>query len=272
MMNGSMNSNMRSNCFRLLTRAAAAWLLCFTAQAEDPSILGYTEPCRIITVSAGDNGVIAEMLVKEGDTVRKGQVLARLDTAVLNAELEVAKAEAALATTRNQRVLDLAQTNRITPEELEKARTELAIKQAQVRKIDAMIEMRTMRSVVNGIVTEIKRDPSESVSAASPHVLTVVQIDRLNVNLFLPPERVEKLKTGDQTELLLLDPARRVAATVEFVSPVTDAASGTVRVKFAIENPAGEIRSGGRCTLVLEEARSLAHGVALEPARESGLR
>ena len=36
-------------------------------------------------------------------------------------------------------------------------------------------------------------------------------------------------------------------------SPITDAASGTVRVKFAIDNPAGAIRSGGRCTLVQEK-------------------
>jgi multidrug efflux pump subunit AcrA (membrane-fusion protein) len=83
---------------------------------------------------------------------------------------------------------------------------------------------------------------------------------------------VENLKAGDKTELLLLDPERRTSATVEFVSPVIDAASGTVRVKFAIENPAGAIRSGGRCTLEPEGARSLAHGVAPEPAREASLR
>jgi RND family efflux transporter MFP subunit len=260
---------MHSDLLRLFT---AVCLFASIARAEDPAILGYTEPCRIITVSAGEIGVIAEVLVKEGDAVKNGQVLARLDTAVLKAELEIAKAEAKLAATRNQRVLDLVQSTRVTPEELEKARTELLIKEAQVRRIDAMIEVRTMRSPVDGVVTEIKRDPSESVSAANPHVLTVVQIDRLNVNLFLPPARVEKLKNGDQAELLLLDPERRVPAIVEFVSPIIDAASGTVRVKFAIENPTREIRSGGRCTLEADGARSLARAVALEPAREGALR
>jgi RND family efflux transporter MFP subunit len=253
---------MRSNLLIFLLLAAVC-------SADDPAILGYTEPSRIITVSAGDVGVIAEMLVKEGDAVKKGQVLARLDTAVLRAELEIAQAEAKLSATRNQRVLELVQATRVTPEELEKARTELAIKNAQVRRIEAMIEVRTMHSPVDGVVTEIKRDPSESVTAANPHVLTVVQIDRLNVNLFLPPARVEHWQNGDRTDLLLLDPERRVATTVEFVSPITDAASGTVRVKFAIENPNREIRSGGRCTL---SADSLPAGVALQPAGEARLR
>jgi len=247
------------------------FLLLASGLADDPTVLGYTEPCRIITVSAGEPGVIAEMLVKEGEAVKQGQVLARLDTAVLTAELEIARAEAKFSATRNQRVLELAQSTRVTPEEQEKARTELTVKNAQVRRIEAMIEARTMRSAVDGVVTEIKRDPSESVSAASPHVLTVVQIDRLNVNLFLPPARIEGLENGDRTELLLLEPERRVPAIVEFVSPVTDPASGTVRVKFAIENPGGAIRSGGRCTLP-EGPPSIAQRVAAEPAGKGGLR
>ena len=137
----------------------------------------------------------------------------------------------------------------MTPEESEKAATEVTIKQAQVRKIEAMIEARTMRSPVDGVVTEIKRDPSESVSVASPHVLTVVQIDKLAANLFLPPDRITALKAGDRLDLLLLDSQTRIPATVDFVSPITDAASGTVRVKFSIENAEGKFRSGARCTL-----------------------
>lgn len=101
-----------------------------------------------------------------------------------------------------------------------------------------------MRSPVNGIVTEIKRDLSEAVSLSSPHVLTVVQIDRLIVNLFLPPFRAEKLTVGGSATLLLGENSGRVPAIVEFISPVTDAASGTVRVKFVTDNTAGKLRSG----------------------------
>jgi RND family efflux transporter MFP subunit len=238
---------LRVSSFELPSRLLAAALGIASAHAED--ILGYTEPYRLITVSSGEAGIIGEVLVKEGDRVKEGQVLARLDTAVLAAELEIARAEAKLAGTRRERVAELSQQTRVTPEESEKAATDLAVKQAQVRKIEAMIEARTMRSPVDGVVTEIKRDPSESVSVASPHVLTVVQIDKLTANLFLPPERAEGLTRGGQLDLVLLDSQTRVPASVEFVSPVTDAASGTVRVKLTIENADGKVRSGARCTL-----------------------
>lgn len=216
---------------------------------DEPTILGYTEPYKTITVSAGEQGVIAEMLVEEGMRTQKGQVLARLDTAAMQAELEIAKAEARLQATRLKRLEELSTANRSSPEELDRARTDLTIKDAQTRKIEAQIETRTLRSPVDGVVTEIKRDPSEAVSAANPHVLTVVQVDKLIVNLFLPPARAALFQAGASVVLQLLDEQCNTPAKVEFVSPVTDSASGTVRVKFVVENTDGAHRSGGRCTL-----------------------
>jgi len=239
--------SVRRSTFDVFRLALAT--LAISASADDSATLGYTEPYRLITVSAAEPGVIAELPVQEGDAVKYGQVLARLDTAVLGAELEIARAEAKLAGTRRQRVAELTAQTRATPEEAEKAETDLVIKEAQVRRIEAMIEARTMRSPVDGVVTEIKRDPSESVSLSSPHVLTVVQIDKLAANLFLTPDRTAALKAGDRIELLLLDTQARIPATVDFVSPITDAASGTVRVKFTIANSDGKLRSGERCTL-----------------------
>jgi RND family efflux transporter MFP subunit len=235
-----------------LCRRTALFCLLFVTgfvQADDSAILGYVEPYKTITVSSGEGGVIAEMLVEEGAFVKKGQVLARLDTAALQADLDMAKAEAKLQTTRQRRLEELAAANRSTPEELDRSKTDLIVKEAAVRKIEAQIESRTMRTPVDGVVTEVKRDLSESVSAANPHVLTVVQVDKLLVNLYLPPARAIQFQAAGPAKLRLLDENCDAPAIVEFVSPVTDSASGTVRVKFAIDNVKGKHRSGGRCTL-----------------------
>ena len=52
----------------------------------------FTEPYRTINVSAAEQGIITELFVKEGDTVRQGQLLATLDMDVLEAAKEIAKA------------------------------------------------------------------------------------------------------------------------------------------------------------------------------------
>ncbi len=214
----------------------------FSAAASE--VPGYTEPYKTITVSSSESGVISQMLVEEGAQVKKGQVLARLDTAQHEAELEIAKSNTALQKSKVAKLEEIVRSQRIAQEELERARTDLKVREAEVRKIEAVIENRIMRSPVDGIVSEIKRDPSEAVSLASPHVLTVVQIDRLLVNLFLSPARAARMKAGDKSNLSLGDNAQPAVGIVEFVSPVTDAASGTVRVKFVLDNTKADFRSG----------------------------
>ena len=232
-----MNSNKPSK-FLLAPLLA---LLAFTARADVP---GYTEPYKTITVSAAEAGVIKELPVEEGNIVKQGQILARLDVAQLDAELDIAKIQAELQRTKVERLEELARSQRAAKEELERSRADLKIRDAEIRKIQAAIETRTMRSPVDGVVTDIKRDKSEAVSLSNPHVLTVVQIDRLIVNLFLPPFRAEELSIGGSATLVLGEKSQRVPAIVEFISPVTDAASGTVRVKFVMDNSAGKLRSG----------------------------
>ena len=227
----------------LLTALAAPLV-----QAASPYI-GYSEPYRIITVSAAEPGIIAELLVKEGDTVKTGQVLARLNNDVFAAELQIARAEAEQATSRGSRIMELARSGKATPEEAQRAQTEMSIRDAHVRRISAQIENRTMRSPVDGIVTDVKRDPSEAVSPAQAQVLTVVQIDKLVLNLFLPPEKTKSLQAGASLPIAIEGTADKITAAVEFVSPVIDAASGTVRVKLVIDNSAGHLRAGLRCTL-----------------------
>lgn len=232
-----MNSNK-------LSELLLATLLAVLAPFAHADVPGYTEPYKTIKVSAAESGVIKELPVEEGTVVKQGQIVARLDVAQLEAELDIAKIQTDLQRAKMERLDELARSQRAAKEEVERGRADLKIRQAEIRKIEAGIETRTMRSPVNGVVTEIKREPSEAVSMNSPHVLTVVQIDRLIVNLFLPQARAEKLKTGGSATLLLGESTGRTPATVEFISPVTDAASGTVRVKFVLDNTAGKLRSG----------------------------
>lgn len=225
--------------------AALAFACCLPAALAD--VPGYAEPYKTITVSAAEAGVISEVLVEEGAFVKKGQVLARLDSNQFAAELEIAKATTELQRIKLQRLQELAKAARAAADELDRAKTDLKIREAEIRKIEAIIETRTMRSPIDGQVTEVKRDPSEAVSISNSHVLTVVQIDRLLVNLFLPPARAATLQPGASATIIL--DGKPAPALVEFISPVTDAASGTVRVKFVMENKEGKLRSGAEARL-----------------------
>jgi multidrug efflux pump subunit AcrA (membrane-fusion protein) len=78
-----------------------------------------------------------------------------------------------------------------------------------------------------------------------------MQLDPLRVTFSVPSGQAQKMHPGDTFELSLPESSERAIAKVEFVSPVTEAESGTVRVKLLIENHDNRYRCGVRCSIDL---------------------
>jgi len=97
----------------------------------------------------------------------------------------------------------------------------------------------------------VHREVGEFVAPTDPVVVTVVQLDPLLATFSLQLNQARQLHAGGLVQVQFASAKKPVEAEIEFVSPVTDAKSGTVLVKVRIPNPAGECRSGERCTLVL---------------------
>ena len=255
--------------------------LLFSAVADGASFDGFTEPFRKIDVAASETGTVAQLLVHEGDRVTKGQVLATLDNDVLEVSREIAAAnvqakgkldsaaaERDLRKTRLERLGPLRSEGHASQEEIDRAEADLAVAEANLqaareqhqldelerKKIEAMIERRTLRSPIDGQVLKIQKEQREFVSANSAAVATVVQLDPLRVVFSLPTAYAARLSAGSAVDLELPESGAKLRGSVEFVAPVTDAESGTVRVKVLIDNAAGAYRCGIRCLLDAEKS------------------
>ncbi len=126
---------------------------------------------------------------------------------------------------------------------------ELRLRKLELDEIDARIAQRQLRSPINGIVTEVKKEIGEYVSLQEPHVATVVQLDRLRVTFYVPTETAATLTGGGTVTLSFPDSGESCHATIHYVGVVTEADSGRVRVDVAIDNPTGRYRSGVLCQL-----------------------
>ncbi len=209
---------------------------------------GYTEPFQDVKMAFSETGVLTELPVQEGDAVKTGQILARLDYQVMEKDLEIARKELDVQSDKVDKLEVLAKDGRVSPEELKQAEADKEIDALKVDRAEAEIESRTLRSSMNGVVIEVKKQISESVDP-SVYVLRVVQLDKLLVNMYLDRATAARFQEGAAATLYLAETQEKIPATVDFVSPVTNAASNTVRVKFVIENPSGTYRSGVRCEL-----------------------
>lgn len=251
------------------------------AATEEPNglIEAFTEPYADINMAASEMGTLSKVDAKEGDVVTAGQLLANLDDAVLQASLEVARAgmnaEGELASAKTQlelRKVDLEKLNelftrnhasrkeldrvsgevRIAEARLQSVREDLEVRRLEYARIEAQLKQRQIRSTIDGVVVEVRKDRGEFVSPSDPVVARVVQLDPLLLVFSVPTDRRGEVSQGNNVPLEIGTAQAKATGVVEYVSPTADASSGTFRVKVRLPNPDGRWLGGERSVLLLD--------------------
>jgi RND family efflux transporter MFP subunit len=244
-------------------------------------IESFAEPYRTIDVAAVESGLLVDLLVEEGAEVKKGQPIAELNQDVIKATLEIARAgrdglsalkaaEAELRLRENQlnKLKELRKGDNASEEEVNRAalefelaqsrvllaREQLEVKKLEFDRIQFQLDQRTVKSPIDGVVTQIHKDAGEFLSPTEPVVLTVVQLDPLTVTFSVPASQISELKAKRRIPLRIDGVKEPREADVELVSQVINAESQTVRVKVKLANPKYELRSGVKCFLSLPDA------------------
>jgi RND family efflux transporter MFP subunit len=225
-----------------------------------------TRPSEDVTLSFVRPGRIVEMPVKEGDTVKAGQLVARQDDEAERIELEqlrqkaedvvvirAREAQKAQKEVEHSKLVEAFAKNAVSRWDMERAKLDVTIAEIQVeiakfeqsqdrlkyeqRKAD--IERSKMVSPIDGKVEQIKVKLGESPDQ-NEDVMRIVKINPLWIEAPVPLPVARGLKVGDATTVKFLDGATAEApAKVVHVSAVADAASDTLNVRVEIPNPAG---------------------------------
>jgi RND family efflux transporter MFP subunit len=262
--------------FTWMLLTAAGLILWSPLPAQALELEGYTEPYRTIRVATDETGIIDEIFINEGQAVQEGAPLLRLNNEVHNAllavaeqnmnaqgRLESARAELELKNERLKILNSLRREGNARQEEVDRAKYEAAVAKANVQsvqedlisrrleyqKIKTQISRRTIRAPISGVINIIHKEQGEFVAPNSPETLTLVQIDKLLAYFTLTSPQAEQLELNDKIKVTFKHNHASTEGTIEYISPVTDAQSGTVLVKIRIDNRNGEFRSGERCTI-----------------------
>jgi len=226
-----------------------------------------------ITLGSPVPGVVEMLKVREGDFVKKGAVIARLESSVQKADLELARARAEsdveirLKTARldyetrrgerNRRLfeknllsaqeLDDIDADRTTAElELEQARERQAIARLELRRAAAIYAQRSIKSPVSGVVVERFLSPGEFIE--QNRIVKISQLDPLDVEVFLPAPLFGAVAPGMTAEVWPDEPVDGpIIATVKRVDRVIDAASARFGVRLELPNRNSRIPAGLRC-------------------------
>ena len=236
---------------------------------------GHTAPIEKREQNFDVPGVVEKVLVKEGDAVKAGQLIAQQDTDVDEAHLKsaelVAKSDLEVKAEQAQldkdqidlkRKGDLMKTNSISPGEFDEATLavkidELKLKHAEedrekatydVAESKAKIKLKQMFARVDGVVSQIATHEGELADTQHP-AITIVKNDVLYVEVDLPADVVNRLKTSGMKAPLQVrykDEGEKGVwreAAIHFIKPEADAQSNYEHVQLQMPNP--EMRSAG---------------------------
>jgi RND family efflux transporter MFP subunit len=237
------------------------------------------EPQQVVKLASPVVGVIARLDVDRGDVVHQGQIVGKLEDGVEAAMLALAharatnesaiksaearllflrskyrrqnelhgKAIAALATLEEAE----AEAN-VAAQQLNEAKLNMELAQLEVQHSEQVVNQRTLRSPIDGVVVERLLVPGEYRNEQTP-ILNLAQIDPLRVEVFLPTAYYGQIRTGSKALVRPEQPIGGVyTATITVVDHVLDAASGTFGVRLALPNPDLKLPAGIGCKVSFE--------------------
>ena len=260
-----------------LTTIAAAALVCGAAcmttrtlaqnqtSQADTTVPGITHPSVEAKLGLNETGVVLSVPVKDGDPVKKGQLLLQQDDRKVAAELEGVQLEAnsdaeikASEADRDEkkvlekRTKELFDKGSATPSEMEDAdlkvtvgdmqvevsKLKQAMKKTDVKAAKVRLEQMKILSPVDGFVEHIDVSVGEVTDPRreSP-CMTVVQLDPLWVEFYLPVNQSQKLKLGQTMDVKYENDSQWQQAKLIYRSPVAEAAAGMQKLRLELKNP-----------------------------------
>ncbi len=206
-------------------------------------ITGEVEAYSDVTVSAQEIGVITRFLVAKGDRVRRGQVIARIDSEVLTAQVNEARAAAELAQEQHDRRRRLWEDEGIGSEiAYLEAKAQAAVQAARLTTLEARLARTAIRSPVAGIFDEKFLEAGEMAVLGAP-VVRVVAIDRLKINGGVPERFAPWVQRNDRAVITFdILPGREVEGAIGYVGSSVDDRSRTFPVEIVIDNPDGILK------------------------------
>ena len=210
------------------------------------------EPHVQVNVGSSVDGVLDQVLVNRGDTVRKGQVVARLQSGVEAAAVKLSEARVEFARRKLERSQTLVEKQLISTQEIDELSTEVKLREEELRKDEETLKLRVILSPIDGVVVERRMTPGEFIRTDKSVVLRLAQVNPLNIEAIAPSRLFRTVRVGmsGRVSLAPMYPGSYQAKVV-VVDRLVDAASGTLGVRLELPNPENRIPAGIRCSVAL---------------------
>jgi membrane fusion protein, multidrug efflux system len=197
-----------------------------------------------VTLGAELPGLVREVAFASGATVRKGQVLVRLDTSTEEAQLAAAAADAALARINQERARELRRAEANTQADLDAAEARAKQADAVVATLRATIAKKSIRAPFDGRIAIRQVELGQVVSSGTP-IASLQSVDPIYADFWVPQQALADLRQGQAARMRTdIFPNASWDGEVTTVNPEVDPSTRNVRVRATFGNADARLRPG----------------------------
>jgi multidrug efflux system membrane fusion protein len=218
---------------------------------------GQALPDRDTMMRAETSGDIAEVLVKKGQDVGEGDVIARFDATNNEADAARVAQELSLAVRELANAESLLQRGVATADRVADARAALVAVQSQVTAIEQAAKSLTITAPFAGRVETLNVDEGEFVSAGT-EVGRLVDITPLTVAIQVPQQSLTRLSVGQTATARFITGEER-KGVVTFVGTSAASETRTFLAEIEVENAEGAIPAGISAEVIIPTGEVTAH-------------
>lgn len=207
------------------------------------NVSGATAATDEVFVSSEAPGKIKTILFREGELVKKGDILIRLDDDELQAQRNRLQVQSELNKKIAERLWGLYEKEGVSLQEYEIAAAEYDKSKAELSLLDAQLEKRVIRAPFNGRLG-LRLVSEGSYLAPGTPIVKLVNLDPIKLNFSIPEKYSNRIGRGSLIEFKIDGTPGMSRATVEATDPVIDAATRSFNLKASAANPGGRILPG----------------------------
>ncbi len=211
---------------------------------DDAQAVGTLRSRQSVVLRPEVSGRVTQLNFRDGERVRRGQLLVQLDDQLPRAQVQQAQAELSIAQANHKRNQELVAQNFISQRSVDESAANLQVAQAKLSLAHATAARLRITAPFDGIAGIRTINVGDYLKDGAD-IVNIEDMEAIYVDFRLPERYQTKLQRG-QTALVTIDalPGRRYAGVVQAIDPLVDANGRSIGIRGCIDNRQLELRPG----------------------------
>ncbi|KJS03992.1 MAG: RND transporter [Flavobacteriales bacterium BRH_c54] len=181
-------------------------------------------------------GVLTKVLVKEGQFVNKGEMLAKIDDGGLNQQLSQMETQLALAKTTFERQERLWKDKIGSEIQFLQAKTNYEAQQKAVNQMKEQLAKTTITAPFSGVIDDVMSEQGQVVSPGMNQLFRIINLKDMFIEAEIPENYITNIRTGSQVNVYFPVLNDTVTSTIRQVSNYINPNNRTFKIEIAITN------------------------------------